>query len=123
MVLKYRRVRYDRTPKKQIRDMGELAEWNTESLQIGAGIVTGFKGASSAQERVTNRDYSPERLCDAAALKMVQRVRLIIDTELDIMKFRDKGNQLPPGKMEIQSRKGEIYIKWVNFPHGDMLVS
>lgn len=126
---------YHLTP-EDIREIdvfsGEICQELCEPIDIDKGRVPSttneakrsipFSVAVAALKgKVSCRDFTPEGLRDTTVLKMAQKVKLILDPELDDEKFTKKGNQLPPGKVQIKSRQGETYAKRVEFPYGHHL--
>lgn len=76
---------------------------------------------AAVKGKISFGDFTPDGLRNPEVLKTAEKVRWTLDVELDKDQFSKQGNQLPPGKIRVRTKKGEDYVRRVDFPYGHHL--
>ncbi len=83
------------------------------STILDAKFSLPFTVAIAATKRnVVIDDFSPEGLRDEKVLQLAERVKSEFDSRFN------EANNMPPGKVEIETKEGRKYKKQVDFPYG-----
>ncbi len=64
------------------------------------------------------QDFTQDGMRDPEVLKIAEKVVLVMEPEFDDESILAKGNGLPPGKIAVTTKQGQVLTKQTDFPYG-----